>query len=127
MSNQSSGGGIEYLIVLGLGILVVTGAWKIFEKANQPGWGALIPIYNMILALRVAGKPGWWVILMFVPLVSFVIWILVAAGIARNFGKGVGYTLGLIFVPVAFIPLLGFGNAEYSPTGLEVVRGYQPA
>ena len=101
------------LIVIAFVVLIIAGLWKVFTKAGQPGWGCLIPIYNMYLMLKIAGKPGWWLILLFVPVVSIIITILMAAGIAKNFGKGVGFTLGLIFLGFIFYPILGFGDSQY--------------
>jgi len=114
-SGSIIGGFIYSAVCLAVFIVVIAGSWKMLEKAKQPGWGILIPIYNMVLLCRVAGKPGWWVILMIIPLVNIIISVLVAAGIARNFGKGVGYTLGLIFLPIIFYSVLGFGDAKYAP------------
>lgn len=67
--------------------------------------------------LQVAGKPGWWVILMFIPIVNLIIAILAAAGLSANFGKGAGFTVGLILLPIIFYPMLGFGGAAYQPAG----------
>ncbi len=88
------------------------------EKANQPGWGVLIPAYNLVLALRLAGKPIWWIILLFIPIVNFFVGVAVAVAISRNFGKGFLFGLGLLFLPYIFCPILGFGRAEYVPAGL---------
>ncbi len=109
---------ILYLAVL---VLMAAGAWKMFEKANQPGWGVLIPVYNLVLLLRVGGKPLWWLILMIIPIVSIIPMILIPMAIARNFGKGGGYAIGLIFLPFIFYPMLGFGSAEYCPSGLPFI------
>src|SRR6267142_1618076 len=62
--------------------------WKIFEKAGQPGWGALIPIYNIVLTLRIAGKPSWWFLLCLVPFVNVVVVILMFLCFVQKFGKG---------------------------------------
>jgi hypothetical protein len=109
---------LVYLFIL---VVMIAGCWKMFEKANQPGWGIFIPFYNMILMLRIAGKPTWWLILMFVPLVSIIVWVLVTSSTAKNFGKGGGFTVGLIFLPMIFYPILGFGSAEYNPGGLPTI------
>jgi phage FluMu protein Com len=101
------------LISLGLVVLCIVGVWKLFVKAGQPGWAALIPIYNTYVMLKVAGKPGWWLILFFIPAVGFVIAILVALAIAAAFGKGAGFAVGLILLPIVFYPILGFGSAQY--------------
>ena len=96
-------------------VAVIAGCWKMFVKAGQPGWGILIPIYNVYLMLKVAGRPGWWLLLMLIPIVNFVVGIVVAIDIARNFGKGIGFVLGMIFLGFIFYPILGFGSAQYRP------------
>jgi len=82
----------------------------LFAKAGQPGWGAVVPVYNGLLMLRVAGKPWWWLLLSPIPVFP----ILALVGTARNFGKGVGFAIGLLFLPFVFYPVLAFGNARWS-------------
>lgn len=101
---------VIYLAIL---VLVIAGMWKVFVKAGKPGWACLIPIYNVIVLLEIAGKPLWWIILLFIPLVNFVVWILVAIAVAEKFGKGAGFGVGLAFLPMIFFPILGFGDAQY--------------
>jgi hypothetical protein len=100
-------------IWVALAILMIASMWKIFVKAGQPGWAALIPIYNIYVLLQVAGKPGWWLILMLIPVVNFIIGILVAVAVAARFGKGAGFAIGLLLLPMIFYPILGFGSAQY--------------
>jgi hypothetical protein len=88
--------------------------WKVFEKAGQPGWASIIPIYNCYILLKIASKPGWWLILMFIPLVNLVIAFITYLGIAENFGKSTGFAVGLFFLPFIFFPILAFGDAQYS-------------
>ena len=94
-------------------IFFIVTMWKIFAKAGQPGLCIFVPIYNIYLLLKIAGKPGWWLLLLLIPFVNFVIAILAVAGISRNFGKGNGFILGLIFLPFIFYPILAFGSAKY--------------
>ena len=101
------------IIPLAIFVFIIVSMWKVFSKAGQPGWAVLIPIYNLYVLCKVAAKPGWWVILMFIPVVNFVIGILVALGVAQQFGKGAGFGVGLIFLPFIFYPILAFGNATY--------------
>lgn len=96
-------------------LLIVIGMWKVFVKAGKPGWAAIIPIYNMIVLLEIVGKPIWWFILLFIPFVNLIIAIIVLVALARNFGKGVGFALGLLILPFIFYPILGFGDARYQP------------
>lgn len=114
-----TGGGIAatlvLLIQLALIVLVIAGLWKTFTKAGKPGWGAIIPIYNIILLLEIARRPLWWIILFLIPLVNFIVAIIVSFDVAKNFGKGVGFGLGLAFLGFIFYPILGFGDAKYQP------------
>jgi uncharacterized membrane protein YhaH (DUF805 family) len=102
--------GVIYLAVVGL---MVASMWKIFSKAGKPGWACLVPIYNSVVMLQVAGKPVWWLVLMFIPFVNFVVALLTVVGIAKNFGKGTGFALGMVFLSPIFFPMLAFGDAEY--------------
>ncbi|MBN2461124.1 MAG: signal peptidase I [Candidatus Cloacimonetes bacterium] len=101
---------ILYLIIAVFYIIVM---WKVFVKAGKPGWGCLIPIYNIILMLEIAARPGWWFILMLIPVVNLVIWIIVTLDIAKAFGKDSGFGIGLILLGFIFYPILAFGSAQY--------------
>jgi hypothetical protein len=109
--------GMVLLILVGIAfaIFVIAAMWKVLVKAGQPGWGALIPIYNTYLFLLVAQRPGWWLVLYFIPFVNLVIQIIVLLDIARNFGKSAGFGIGLFFLSFIFFPILGFGSATYQP------------
>jgi len=104
---------IFLLIYLAVIVFILAGMWKMFAKAGQPGWGALVPIYNIYLLCKIVGRPGWWTLLFFVPFVSIVIAIIVCIDLAKSFGRGVGTAIGLVLVGFVFIPILGFGKAEY--------------
>jgi hypothetical protein len=89
--------------------------WKIFVKAGKPGWAAIVPIYNLIVILEIAGKPIWWFILLLIPFVNIIVLIMVLISFARNFGKGVGFAIGMLILPFIFYPMLAFGDATYQP------------
>ena len=112
--DDGSGGGAGSAIIgLVVGLLVIAGMWRLFSKAGKPGWAAIIPIYNLIVLLQIAGKPLWWILLLFIPFVNFIVFIIIWVGVARAFGKGTGYALGLVFLSPIFVPLLGFSDAQY--------------
>ena len=111
---QSQGIGVVPMIIgLAFAVLMIASMWKVFTKAGKPGWAAIIPIYNMIVMLEIARKPIWWIVLFLVPIVSLVISIMVAVAIANNFGKGIGFAVGLILLSPIFYPILAFGSAQY--------------
>lgn len=172
------GGTIIGVLLFGLVVLTVAGIWKVFAKAGESGWKALIPIYNNYIMLRIGGHSGWWVLAFLLPIIPWLIGIsasianaqslgtgsestssvatsafqmnfgpeqLIGVGgafvgilvfllmlaisaffqllllvsvvmiydVARAFGKGMGFTLGLMALPFVFWPILGFGDAEY--------------
>jgi hypothetical protein len=109
-------GGSDMGLIISLGVvaLVLAGVWRTFEKAGEPGWACLVPIYHLIVLCHIAGKPGWWFILFFVPGVNIIIAFIVCIEVAKRFGKGVEFGICLVFLGFIFFPILGFGNAQYS-------------
>ena len=101
------------VVYFGLIILMIVGMWKVFQKAGKPGWASIIPFYNTFVLVEIAGKPILWFVLLFVPCVNIVILLMLAMEIAKVFGKGAGFGLGLAFLPFIFYPILGFGDARY--------------
>ena len=103
---------VVYLAVI---LLIVASMWKVFTKAGEPGWAAIVPIYNLVVLLKISGKPVWWILLMLIPFVNIIVLALVTISLAKNFGKGAGFGLGLLFLAPIFYPILGFGDARYQP------------
>jgi hypothetical protein len=102
-------------LYLGLALFYIIASWKIFTKAGQPGWGIFIPIYNIYLGVKIAGKPGWWVLLYFIPLVNLVIAIIVMIDVAKAFGKSTAWGVFLLFLfSFIGIPILGYGKSTYT-------------
>ena len=100
-------------VVLALVIILIAARWKIFTKANQPGWASLIPIYNALIFLRIIGKPWWWILLFCIPLVNIVFIVLALDLLSKSFGKPVWFTVGLFLLPFIFELILAFGDAKY--------------
>ncbi len=116
------GMGAGMLIVwLAIMVFMIVSWWIVFKKAGQPGWAILIPIFNFLVILRVAGKPWWWVfsILLAIipiagPILFLVVWVLISNGISKNFGRGTGFTVGLVLLSVVFVPILAFSEDKWS-------------
>ncbi len=119
------GGFIIFVIELAIVVLAIAGMWKSFEKAGKPGWAAIIPIYNLVVILEIAGKPLWWIILCLIPIVNIVIIILIMIAFAEKFGKSAGFGVGLAFLGFIFFPMLGFGDAQYVGGG-QGPQGFAP-
>ncbi len=119
----TNGGFVGIMVIIYIAIVVfeIAALWKVFVKAGQPGWAAIIPIYNLYILLKVIGRPAWWLLLFVVGvIVPFVGWILlivvsiiIAIDLAKSFAKSSGFAVGLFLLTFIFIPILGFGESRY--------------
>ena len=101
-------------------ILPIMGVWRVYEKANQIGWTCFIPIYNFYILTKIVGKPDWWWLFLFIPIVNIIVIIWVLNELSKSFGKSTEYTLGLLFLGFIFYPLLGLSHDEYiGPGGIK--------
>ena len=112
--------GVIWLVTLAVLIIVVAGMWKVFVKAGQPGWAAIIPIYNIYILLLIVGRPTWWLALFLVVLIpgigglgALALMFVITQDLAKSFGKEMGYGIGLWLLGVVFYPMLGFGPDQY--------------
>ena len=111
--NQMTVGG---LIVA---VLLIIAMWKIFSKAGQGGWKSIIPIYNVYMLCKIADGNGWKFLLLLIPIVNIIYTIMLCHRLAKSFGKGFLFTLGLLLLPNIFTLILGFGGSQYiGPKGM---------
>ena len=68
-------------------ILVCATLYKVFEKAGQEGWKALVPGYNFYVWCQIVGQPKWWPLLLLVPIVNVFIWVGMCVDMVRSFGR----------------------------------------
>ncbi len=108
--------------IVSLIILVVSiiANWKIFTKAGEKGWKSIIPIYNSVVLFKIIGLSPWLLLIYlaaFIPVIGsiavIVLSIVSVYYLSKSFGKGAGFTVGLIFLPQIFQLILAFGSAEY--------------
>ena len=125
------------LSCIALLVLVLIATWKIFVKAGEKGWKSLIPFYSVYIQCRIAGiSKIFWIDLpvMILLLVlnwtgrnemgvykvlyysNFALQALSYGYLARAFGKKVKFCIAAAFLPVIFLPILGFGSAKYVGT-----------
>ena len=114
VTTYSSGGSGLLIVFLVVIIFYIAAFWRIFTKAGEPGWGAIVPIYNLYLYCKISGRPEWWLILFFIPLVNIVIGLIVAMDLAKAFGKSSGFGIGIWLLSFIFVPILAFGSAQYT-------------
>ena len=103
--------------IVSLIILVVSiiANWKIFTKAGEKGWKSIIPIYNSVVLFKIIGLSPWLLLIYlaaFIPVIGsiavIVLSIVSVYYLSKSFGKGAGFTVGLIFLPQIFQLILAF-------------------
>jgi hypothetical protein len=104
---------IVIVLYLAVVIFFIAAGWKLFEKAGQPGWACIVPIYSTLVMLKIVGKPWWWLLMLIIPGVNLIFAIWMINMLSKSFGKDEGYTVGLILLGIVFYPMLAFGSATY--------------
>ena len=99
---------------LTLAVFAIIAYWKMYKKAGKAGWASIVPFYHDYVLCEIAGMNGWMFLLSFVPVANFVLAVIVCKNIAKAFNKGIGYTLGLLFLNPFFVLPLGFGKETYT-------------
>ena len=102
-----------YIISLLIAVFAIICQWKIFTKAGKPGWASLIPIYNMVVLFQVANMNPWLLLLMLIPIANIIVMILLYVNLAKAFGKGGGFAVGLLFLNIIFMAILAFDSSEH--------------
>ena len=102
-----------WTLFLAVTIAVIASVWRVYTKAGHPGWAAIIPIYNVYVLLQIVGRPGWWLLLLLIPIVNIVVSLIVYLDLAKSFDQSSLFGLGLFFLGFIFFPILGFGDARY--------------
>ena len=101
------------IIYIAICVLFIIAMWKLFTKAGEKGWKSIIPIYNSYIFVKIADGNGWKFLLFIIPFVNIVYAIMLDIRLAKAYGKGVGFGIGLIFLPFIFELILAFGSADY--------------
>jgi hypothetical protein len=100
-----------FITMLAFAVFTIICQWKVYEKAGQPGWAVLVPIYNLLVLFKIMGKPWTWIFLVYTPAAIvgiFIVWISGSLALARNFGKSSGFAVGLMFLPIIFYAIIAF-------------------
>ncbi len=101
------------VVYLAIAVLGIVAMWKIFEKAGEPGWAAIIPFYNLYVLFKITWGNGWKFLFLLIPIANVVFLIITMVKLAKAFGKSGGFAVGLIFLSVIFYCILAFGDAQY--------------
>lgn len=94
-------------------VVVLLAGWKLYTKAGQPGWVALIPFLNVFGLLKIVHRPLWWFLLLLIPFVNIVFLVIIFNDLSKAFGHGVGMTVLLVLLTAVGYLVIGFGDSRY--------------
>lgn len=114
--NSSSGSGASTVSY----VLMAIGLWKMMEKAGEPGWVGIIPLYNQYkLCEKVMGNPWYWLRL-FIGIIPIVGWFMyfyfayqIGKATAQAYGQPETWAWGYTFLGPIFYCITGFGQYSY--------------
>lgn len=110
--------GVYMVFMLVLIVFSIVTMWKVFTKAGRAGWESIVPIYNIYVTLLIIGRPGWWILLLFIPFVNVVIALFVAIDLAKSFGRSTAFgVVGLFLFSIVGYAILAFGKDTYLGPG----------
>ena len=76
-----------FVFFLIIQVIHFLGTWKIYESAGRKRWEAAIPIYNAIILMKIIGRPTWWTVLLFIPIINLIMFPVIWVETLRSFGK----------------------------------------
>ncbi len=101
------------VIMLILCILMIISLWKIYEKAGEPGWASLVPLYREYILFEMTWDNGWLFLLTLIPVLGFFVLVITYYKLSQVFNCGAGMFCLLLFIPMVAYLMLAFGQAEY--------------
>ncbi len=104
---------VVWILYIAVIALMLVSMWKLFVRAGKPGWASIVPLYNNIVMLEIAGKPIWWFFMLFIPIVNIVFAFLTLYHFSKAYGKAEGFSIGVALLSIVFLPMLAFSDARY--------------
>jgi hypothetical protein len=101
------------LFILAVTVPTIAGMWKAFSKAGEPGWASIVPIYNVMVMAKIAGRGEVYGLLTLIPIAGVIFLIIILIDFCDKFGQGPGFAIGLALLGPIFWPILGFGSSRY--------------
>lgn len=96
----------------------------VFKKAGISPVKALIPVYNIVLWIKLCGKSWRWYIYFLIPAVNIFTFLMLVVETAKVFGrhKFWEHTFAVVF-PFIYMPYLGLGKLNYlGPEAAQAVK-----
>lgn len=120
---------IYSLVILAVAVIQIVAMWKLFSKAGEKGWKAIIPFYNTVILFKISGLSPWLILVYLASIIPVIGWIapivmnaILAYKIAKSFGKDGGWAVGIYFLAPIFYMILAFGKSEYVGPGEETAQ-----
>lgn len=100
------------VVIIAVFLIVLVSVWTIYERVNEKGWKSLIPIYRWVAIFRGIGLNPWFSLLMLLPGFNLIMLVVFYVHLTRVFKHSYFMVLGLIFLPLVFIPIFAFSEGK---------------
>lgn len=106
-----------FIFFLAVQVIHFAGTWKLYEKAGRKPWEAAVPVYNAMVLMQIIGRPRWWTILLFIPIVNLIMFPVVWVLTLKAFGKktSTDAIIGIVTLGLYIYALNYSGTAQYTP------------
>lgn len=112
-----------FLLPIAISIFTTVALWKIFKKAGQGGWEAIVPIYNNVILIKISGLSMWYLLLLFLPVANIYAQVMIYLELAKKFKQSTEFAIGLILISPVFLGILAFDKRiEYSTSSMYCSR-----
>ncbi|MBQ2604685.1 MAG: DUF5684 domain-containing protein [Acutalibacteraceae bacterium] len=123
-TQSSSGNAFTNFLSFAMTVILIISYWKMFQKAGEQGWKAIVPLYNSYTLTSLVFKSGWYFLIMLIPVANIVFYIMMVFRLAKAYGRSTAFGFGMLFLPYVFFPIVGFdktsqylGNPAYGIVG----------
>lgn len=107
-STSIFGGPVETAVAVALLLVIAVSLWRVFTKMGQQGWTGIVPVLNFVSIGVLAGRAWWFGVITIVPCIGFFFVVVLLHDLAKMFGHGILFTIGLVVLPFVFLPYLAF-------------------
>jgi hypothetical protein len=111
-STSFFGGPVDTAVAVVLLLVIAVSLWRVFTKMGQQGWTGVVPVLNFVSIGVLAGRTWWFGVVTIVPCVGFLFVVVLLHDLAKMFGHGVPFTIGLVVLPFVFLPVLAFAPSQ---------------
>ncbi len=111
------------VVVIGWYLMQGFAYYKLFQLAGKAGWIGFVPVYNWFTHIEIVGRPKWWIVLLFVPVVGFFVILTIHLDLYKSYGRFtyVHQVLGVILWPM-YTLYMAYSHVSYKGEAVKLPK-----